>query len=364
VARTFGTAFAPGEQAIENAVPVPLAVGGHSVVDVRITPLPVFAVGGVVDVPANVTGAAIQLFPTNDIGRRQGTANDVWIHTDRSFQFPRVPPGEYLLEASGNDGFWGEQLITVDDRSLTDVHLRLVPPVVVTGRVVWEGVDIPPAKEAVRRDIPQHFDCCKPSDEEIAKMIAARPVGLARIVAVGARPSGQNPASASAAWAADGTFTLAVRPGRFLAEDASLNGWFLKSLRINGHEALDEPVDIDSYSSGAVLTLTRAMGEVRGRITDATGRPDPGSMVLLFSTNSRLWPGVFARTPHVLEDGCDAAGQFVLPAVLPGEYYLVAAPILPWDRLDEEVLRGLLPFAIRISVQPNAPVVRDLTRVR
>jgi hypothetical protein len=164
-------------------------------------------------------------------------------------------------------------------------------------------------------------------------------------------------------WAADSTFTLRAFPGRFLAEDADLNGWFLKSFRINGREALDEPVEIASNSLGAVLTLTRAIGEVRGNIVTATGTPDRGSMAMMFSTNPRVWPGVYgARGPHFLMVGGDGTDRFTFSDVLPGEYYLVAIEPMPWDRLDEDMLRRLAVSAERLQVLPNASIVRTLTR--
>jgi hypothetical protein len=240
----------------------------------------------------------------------------------------------------------------------------LVPPIVVSGRVVWEGADRAPELAALRRPTSMFFEGApRPSDDEVARMVAALPVSLVTLLSVDpTRASGQN---SGALWSADSRFTLAIRPGRFLAEDARVNGWFLKSFRINGHEAIDEPMDIDASTTDAVLTLTRAMGEVRGTIVTSDGRADAGSMVVLFSTNPRLWPGVFAtQGPHVLEEGCDASGHFTLPNVLPGEYYLAAAAALPWDQLDEDLLRRLAASAVRVQVLPNAPVERVLTRRR
>jgi hypothetical protein len=376
VQKTFGTTYSPGVHSISRAIPIALGVGEQRVVDIRLEPIPVFDVSGVVDVPtANPISAFVQLFSIEDATERQrpeieqvSQEIEQVSQTGLSFKFPRLPPGEYLLEANVGDRFWGEQRFTIDDRSVTDVHIVLVPPFVASGRVIWEGAARPPDRSTLRRDVPVHYDF-QPSAEDLAFFAKARaesPVGLVGMVPVGiVAIRNQLFRFSGVTWSADGTFTLRAFPGRFLAEDARLNGWFLKSFRINGREALDEPVEINSNPSGAVLTLTRAMGEVRGNIVTAAGVPDRGSMALMFSTNSRVWPGVYgARGQHLLMVGGDGTDRFTFSDVLPGEYYLTAIAPMPWDRLTEDMLRGLAVSAVRVQVLPNASIVRTLTRAR
>jgi len=360
----FRLEYSPGTDSIDRADRVAVAPGQHVVADVRLDSTPVFEVSGLIDTAAHDVGTVhVELVPMAEADRGQGANVSASVQAAQSFVFARVPAGDYLIEASASNGFWGEQRVSVDDHAVSDLDLRLLPPVTISGRVVWEGTDEPPGKATVQRDFSMNFDCCRPSDEEIAKMKAAMPVSLVSLLPVDSIQSMMG-GSSGLRWAPDSTFSITLRPGRYFAQDAGLKSWFLKSLRIGGHEAVDEPVDIQAGTNDAVLTLTRSMGEVRGTIVDSTGRPDTSSMVLLFSTNPRFWPGVYLRTPHVLEEGTDSGGHFILSDVLPGEYYLAAAPILPWDRLDDDVFRALIPSAVRIQVVPGVPVTRTLTRAR
>lgn len=365
VPTTFGTAYSPGVREISAAVPITLGVGERRAADVRLDPMPALDVSGVVDVPdPDGVSVFVQLFSTGDVDERhRGPLADQWLHTGRSFTFSRLPPGGYVLEANVNDRFWGEERITIVDRALRDVRIVLQPPLVVSGRVVWEGAGEPPDRSSVTRPgtIFNSAGSFKPSPEQLARL----PIGLAGLLAVEpSRPATQFVRSHAAVWSVDSRFILSVPPGLFLAEDARLNGWFLKSLRINGHDATEEPVDIASGSTDAVLTLTRGVGEVHGTIVTGSGAPDLAGMAVLFSANPRIWPGMFATRGRMQMDGVDAAGHFALPDVLPGEYYLAAIAGTPWAEVDEEMLRRLALTALRVQVTPNASVGRTLRRAR
>jgi hypothetical protein len=362
VRRTFGTTYSPGSPDLARALPFHLGMGERRFADVRLTAKPAFDLSGFAGAPANES-VFVQLFSIDDVGeehRRQ--VAEQWSRNGEPFTFTNLPAGEYVLAANINDRFWGEQRIRIDDRSLTDVHLRLPPAIVVSGRIVWEGAAQPPDRATLVGSFPMHFDGYTPSAEEVSRLRAQSPIALAHLSAVGRSRSASGTA---AVWASETTFTVTTRPGRFLAGHGNANGWLVKSFRINGHEATDEPVDIDSNSTDAVLTLTRALGEVQGTVVTSAGGPDKWCPVVLFSTNRRVWPGLYAGSRvHIFKDRSDDSARFTIQGVLPGEYYLAAITWAEMENLDLDLLGRLAGSAARIQVPAGVPVSRTLTRTR
>ena len=188
--------------------------------------------------------------------------------------------------------------------------------------------------------------------------------GLAEMLPVGpSRPTNQMVRSYPVKLASDTTFTLTVPPERFVAGHGRVGGgWLVKSLRINGLEVTAEPVHLESGSTDAVLTLTRAVGEVRGSVVTPAGGPDRGGAVVLFSTDRRLWTGLYARQSfHIYTDIIDETGRFTIANVRPGEYYLAAIQDV---NIDPEILQHLAGSAVRVEVPAGIPIDRKLTRAR
>ncbi len=366
IARTFGTTYSPGSPDIPRALPFQVAMGERRFADVRLTAKPAFDLGVVADGPANER-VYVRLMSIDDAGEEhRRPVSEQWVISGEPFTYTNLPAGDYVLAANINDRFLGDQRIRIDDRSVTDVHLRLLPPIVVSGRVVWEGVERPPDRSTLIGSLPMNLDGYKPSAEEEARLRALSPIGLATLMAVGrTRPTSQGVVSYQAVWTSETTFNVTVPGERFLAGHGHANGWLVKSFRINGHEATDEPVDIDSNSTDAVLTLTRALGEVRGTVATPAGGVDKWCPVVLFSTNRRVWPGFYVRQgSHIAVDYSDDNARFTFQNVLPGEYYLAAISRLEMENLGPELFERLAGAAVRVQVQANVPVSRTLTRGR
>jgi Carboxypeptidase regulatory-like domain len=368
VPRTFGTTYSPGSSDIPGTLPFHLDIGERRVTDVRLSAKAAFDLGGFVGAPADAPSNAsvyLQLFSIDDAGEEY--SRPVAEQRPRSggpFTFTHLPAGDYVISANINEKFWAEQRIRLDDRSLTDVQVRLLPAIVVSGSLVWEGTAQPPDRSTLVEPISSFVGDRLPTDE--ITWLRSRPIGLAEMMPVGrTRPTSQLVRSYQAIWTSDKTFTLTVPRERFLAGSGRANGWMVKSFRINGHEATEEPVDLGSNSTDAVLTLTRALGEVRGSIVTPAGGPAPWCPVVVFSTNQRTWPGFFARQGlHVLSNYSDDNGHFTFPRVLPGDYYLAAISRAEMENLDPELLSRLGSSAMRIQVPASLPVSRMLTRPR
>jgi hypothetical protein len=332
--------------------------------DVRLAATPAFDLKGFAVSPVDGESAFIQLASIdNSVDERRRLVADQSAGDLGSFAFTRLPPGDYVLVANVNLRFWAVQRIRIDDRSLTDVHLRLLPSIEVSGRVVWEGAGRPPERSTLLEMRPGY----QPSAEELARL-SANPISLATLVPVDeTRPAAPDYLGFNyEVWLeSHTTFTFSGPAGRLVATYGRANDWVMKSLRINGREAADEPVDIDSNITDAVITMTRSVGEVKITTVTTAGGPGKSCPVVLFSTNSRVWPGLYVTQRHHFYSGdTDENGSLTFDRVLPGEYFLAAITREQSESLDPHLLARLAATAERIQVRDGVPVSRTLTRPR
>lgn len=364
VSRTFGTTYSPGPPHTPSVPSLRLAMGERLVANVQLNARPAFDLTGLAVSPVEGAPAFIQLASIDDsLAEYRRLVNDQFADDRGSFSFTRLPPGDYLLVANVNQDFWAVQRLRILDRSLTDVHLRLVPNIVVSGRVVWEGAARPPERSTLLELNPTY----RPSAEELARF-AAEPISLASLTSVDqTRPAAPDYLGFNyqVHLEPDGTFTFSGPAGRLVALGGRANAWTMKSLRINGREAAGEPVVVESNTSDAVITMTRAVGEVQVTTLPPAGGPDKPCAVVLFPTNSRVWPGLYlTQRHHFYSDYSDDNGRVTLHRVLPGEYFLAAITPAQMESLDPELLARLATTATRIHVPADVPISFTLTRPR
>jgi len=360
--RAFGTHYYPGTRHISEAVPIHLGIAEKRSADLRVTSRPAFDLAGIAFAPER-RSVSIGLVAVDGPDEERRHLANLWADSDGRFVFPRLPAGDYLLLANVNDDFWAEQRVRLSDRNLTNVEVRLVPSMVVTGRVVWEGVERPPDRSSLIYKGAMGFEGYQPRPEEIEEIRARMPISLAGLRSVGAVRGSDTPGGRSARWTSETTFSMNVTPGRYAADMSSANGWYVKSFLIDGREMVDEPVDVLSGSTSAVLTLTRAVGRVD--VTMVSGN-EPGAYCgfVLFSTNRRTWPAVGDARRHGVIDFTDETGRSSLAAVMPGEYYVAAVSIDALDDLDEKALARLAGTARKVTVPPTVPTPLTLACVR
>jgi hypothetical protein len=144
-------------------------------------------------------------------------------------------------------------------------------------------------------------------------------------------------------------------PGRYLLEVRGLpEGWRLRSAVVNGHDAADEPIDLNTDLSGAVLTFTDRRAELRGRVMNTSGVGSINALVLAYPANRTLWtdfgPGRRFRFAVAGADGHYAFAD--LPA---GEYLVAAVMTVPESGWKDEVwLTSLAPLSDRMTVVEGA----------
>jgi hypothetical protein len=108
----------------------------------------------------------------------------------------------------------------------------------------------------------------------------------------------------------------------------------------------------DAPTPDLIVKLTDKPAEVRGTVrTDRSGKPVGGASVYAFSTDRALWvgnlPGLGARLRQVR---ASLDGSFVIRALVPGEYYLVAEDLPEPDWTDRKHLSILVERASRIRI--------------
>jgi hypothetical protein len=153
----------------------------------------------------------------------------------------------------------------------------------------------------------------------------------------------------------DGTFELAglQGPGRLVLEGAP-DGWWLRSVRLDGRDVTDQPVTfgVRDYSSVEAVVATDG-GGVQGRVlTD--GPPDSGHGVVVFPVDSARW---FYRSRHLRLGTTGPGGSFSITGLPPGEYWVAAmrtnireGVYSAWQ--DADLLGRLLPVAQRVRLGP------------
>jgi len=242
-----------------------------------------------------------------------------------TFEFPKVVPGEYLVQADSEQTERSPFVISVVS-DLEGVVIRTVPPRRLTGRVMFAD---PLAQVSQRPRLRLSF---LPVDVANRGSLT---VGLIR---------------------SDWTFEV-VAPsgmGRFVLRDSS-QGWFVKSVgEVSprpGYEALD-PAD----GADIILVLARATGAIEGTVR-GSATPGHERYVVAFSADERLW---YEGSPYVATVTTDDSGHFTTPPLPPGEYRVAAVDAadidVPAGELDDpQVLGELIRDAARVSVRDGAP---------
>ena len=126
-------------------------------------------------------------------------------------------------------------------------------------------------------------------------------------------------------------------------------GWLLKTVRLNGQDVTDKPIDLTGMApiSGVDVVVTSRGGEVSGTALDAAGRPLPEGAVIVFAADSARWaaPSRFVKMATL-----DERGGFRVAGLPAASYLAVAVARLAPDWERPAVLEGLQgvasPFAL------------------
>jgi protocatechuate 3,4-dioxygenase beta subunit len=259
------------------------------------------ATGGNVNLMADVAGGR---------GGALGGAYGGRIDGDGGFQIANVPPGRYILRATGGGGrgrggrggFGGGQdlpqyaaMPLAVDGDVDGVLVTLGPGATIAGTITVRAT-----QTAVLPDVTQFRILAPPTDNA-----NFGPNGNARVNA-------------------DGTFTLeGVATGSHWLRAQGGRGWSLNSVTVDGRETIDTPIEVRSGQrvTGVNLTFTDKQSEINGSVTDQQGTPITEYTVLAFPADSALWR---PQARQIMTTRPDQNGKYQLRGLPPGNYYLAA----------------------------------------
>jgi hypothetical protein len=264
------------------------------------------------------------------------------IEPDGRFEFPNVPPGEYVLQASRyrskgwNEGESSSQFVTVADVDVTDLVVRTSPGSTVQGRVVLGGGTLRPGLVE----------------------LSAVPVDRDLSPTFGGGPGRATPDE-------DMEFQLAGLSGpRRLQVTRVPPGWTLQAILLNGLDVTDTALPFgraDQSLTDVEVVLSQRVTRVAGRTADR-GRPAAAS-ILFFAADRQAW---YPQARFFKKVMSAADGTFSSEGLPPGDYFVAAVDAARAvregdDWQDPDYLETLMPRAQRLMLSEGSQVTLSLT---
>ncbi len=264
------------------------------------------------------------------------------VRSDGSFFLTGVPPGQYLLRASGPPRGIGlppevsTASVDVSGEDITGVVLTPVTPVDVAGRVV---VLDPSAAAALQ-----------PS----AIRLALQPMSPGEMAA--------GPGAPPPALKEDFTFATKASPGRLLVRaTVGSPGWVIKSVRAGGVDVTDSGLEIRPSQGidDLEVELTNRAPQVSGVVTTDRGEGAAQSYALFFSQDRRLWTVPTGRYTLLSRAGDD--GRYTARALPPGDYYAIGLEFVDQTSYgDPDFLETLRSHAVPVTLLDGDTRTLDL----
>jgi protocatechuate 3,4-dioxygenase beta subunit len=256
------------------------------------------------------TGGHVELRPSARSGAAIGIPVGARLLPDGVFEFPNVPPGEYVIVADrsrsnrSSEGEYGSTIVNVVDADVTDIVVQMSAGSSIGGRFTFDTDDQTP--------LPAQ------------SAIEFSPVSV---------DPDQTPSSvASAEIAQDWTFTMTgINGPRRLDLLRVPPEWMLKEVRVRGIDTTDRPIMFgrqDQSLTDVEVVLTDRVTDLSGRTVDEDGRAAVDAHVIVFSTDRGSWypASRFVREVITAQDG-----RYRLIGLPTGRYYAAAVRRLPVD---------------------------------
>jgi len=164
------------------------------------------------------------------------------------------------------------------------------------------------------------------------------------------------------AFSEDGRFDLpAILPGEYVVLIVGdSQSWFASSLMVDGRDVLDSWLTLTAGRdvTDAVITLASRRAEVTGFVRNAANVTTNDGYVIAFSTDRALWTST-RRTTGVRPD---TDGQYRIPTLPPGDYYLISTDAQAGQWRDAAFLEALVARAERVTIKEGEALARDLKR--
>jgi hypothetical protein len=364
----YQSTFHPSGTTFEQARVVSVGSGDEANgVDVQLIPVPAVAVSGMLldgGVPVPHFGVRLMPLDSGDGAEVLELASSATDAQGR-FMFPLVPTGQYRLFAqrytavptgqtpqgaatyqeprnlSETPGAWASGTIAVADKPVADLALSLRPGFKVSGRAVFDGAVAPPSRDRLNQ-----FAISAVPARALRRL--ALPIAISQIDT-------------------SGRISIpGLSPGRYILKWPDLlPGWTVQSVTIAGRDVADAGVDVtDTDIVDLVITFTDRPSSIAGVVRTGASVTDPDASVFLFPADRTRWRDASATSRVVRTVRVDATGAFLFPAVIPGDYLVVAvSDRLAYDWPDQRLLAQLSQAASPIRVVPHQPIMVPLVSV-
>jgi protocatechuate 3,4-dioxygenase beta subunit len=358
----YAPVFHPGVTDVTAAAPVSVAAGEErSDIGLTLRVVPMARIGGtLVDQSGQpVTTASVALYPPRSM---QPTPADALVTSGAlvlprgtvspaGFSIPGVAPGRYTLVARTGGGrrgstqppdaaptLWSITDLLVDGSDQTDLVLRLLPGVRISGRIAFDASSVTPPDDLSRTDLS-----LAPAGSSIGIFTTPRAIVDVR-----------------------GQFEFrSVAPGPYTLRTLTNllpNGgrWTLKSAMLAGRDLADGAFEIKPGAdlAGLTLTFTDRAAEISGRLIDTEGRPVTRYSIVVFTVDRALWLPDARRIKHV-QPATD--GSFVVGGLPAGPYAIAAVEEAgAGDLGDPAFLSQLLAAAFKVTLADGERKRQDL----
>ena len=260
-----------------------------------------------------------------------------------------VPPGDYVLQhgrafmytaVAEGTAYWIAHPISVGTSEVDGLVIEVKPALKVGGRIqLLESADS-----------------------------ATLPPFIANGTVVFRTPSGQPRqfATEQRSPAGPGTFgTAGAAGGRYIASPVETGGWFVDSVTLDGRDITDRAFDLESDVTSLVVTYTNRPSPVSGSVKSPRGTVDPDTMVAIFPVDESRWRD-YGTEPRIVRSlTLSDTGEFQVPHMPPGEYFIVALEGEDPNMWSDPVhLRILTSLATRMTVTPHGPKIVNLVSAR
>ena len=156
-----------------------------------------------------------------------------------------------------------------------------------------------------------------------------------------------------------------MTPGRYrIVANVPAGGrpseWFLASATADGHEILDNGLDLQPTRPPGelVLTFTDNPSSLTGVVTDSSGMPAPDYHIIAFPPDRALWAR-FSRRIQSVRPSAD--GRYTFRYLPPGDYLVAAVDdVEPGEWFDPVFLQTLVDSSIKVSIGESEQKTQDL----
>src|SRR5262245_38209302 len=343
--------YFPGSASIADAATVTITSTDVEGIDFAVADVPTARVSGVA---LNSAGAPLRGTIRLAVSHRSGSIvpapRTMQPAADGAFTFVNVAPGDYVVQASGspdpsdflqNPRFdpreaseFAAQYVTVGAQDPDPVNLHTARGAVVEASIVIDSADRSESFDRMRIDtLPIGFDL---TSAAFSMQATGVPFGAGnRRVRL----------------------TSLIGPWRFVVSGMP-EGWYLKSLTINGMDMTDQVIDLGAGggAASAEVVVSPKGGAIAGRLP-SQGRTRSSS-VIVFPQDREKW---FERSRFVKAVRASQDGSFRAGSLPPGDYYVAPIATVP-ETVTPEMLEPLVSRAVSVTVNESEERKVDLSR--